>query len=539
MSQPGGESDQTTDRPGQPPGEPFYRRLMEQATDAIFVYDFHGMIYLANPSAGELLGCPLEQVIGSNAYDYHEGPIPEEEPENFARLAQGQLVQIERQVRRADGRVVTVEIRARKIAEDRIMGIARDLTARREAEGAMRQAQEELERRVSRRTDELRRINRKLSEEIEHRRQAQEELLRRSQELSALLAAFPDMLFRCRSDGVFVDYYAADPSQLFVPPEQFLGKRFQEVLPADVAGPIEQAVADVLAEQTTQTVEYPMDAIRGPGFFEARIVPLNHGEVFIVVRDITARHQADAERTRQEAERAHYARLIAMGEMAAGLAHELNQPLTAVANYAQGSVRRLKAAGIDRPDVLEAMTMAAEQARRAGRILTHLRSFVTKTEPQRSMVDLADVLENAIAMIRSLRGGKADISIVRQVPRPLPAIPADAVQLEQVMLNLLHNAVEAIEEHGALRREIAVTVDVTDDRQVLICVLDTAGSNPPQDLGRLFEPFYSTKGAGMGMGLKIGRSIIDAHGGRLWAERNLDAGMKFCFALPIDKSDCN
>jgi PAS domain S-box-containing protein len=536
MNQPDNQPDPRSDQPGESMDEPFFRRLMEQASDAIFVYDFQGVIHLANPSAAELLGCSLEQLIGSNAYDYHEGPIPEEEPENFTRLGRGELVQIERQVRRADGRVVTVEIRARKIADDRIVGIARDLTARHEAEQAMRQAQDDLERRVDQRTDQLRRINRRLSEQIEQRRQAQEALTHRSQELHALLAAFPDMLFRCRGDGVFVDYHAADPSQLFVRPEQFLGKRFQEILPAEVAGPIGRAVEDALADQTMQTVEYPMDAIKGPSFFEARIVPLNHEEVFVVVRDITARHRAEAERARQEAERAHYARLIAMGEMAAGLAHELNQPLTAVANYARGSVRRLEAAGIDRPDVLEAMTMAAEQARRAGRILSHLRSFVTNTQPQRTRVNLAEIFDKAIALIESLRAGKQDIAIVRRVPRPLPAVLADAVQLEQVVLNLLHNAVEAIEEHGVLRREIQVTAEVTADRQIGVCVADFACSDPPDDLGQLFEPFFTTKGAGMGMGLKIGRSIIEAHRGRLWAQRNAGAGMKFCFTLPIDNN---
>jgi two-component system, LuxR family, sensor kinase FixL len=253
-----------------------------------------------------------------------------------------------------------------------------------------------------------------------------------------------------------------------------------------------------------------------------------------VSRDITAAKNAEAalkqsERRLQEvlAELVHVSRLTAMGQMAAALAHELNQPLTAISNYMEAA--RAMLGRNDRPvaRIADALNRAGEQAVRAGDIIQRLRGFVSRGESERRIEALSPLVKEAadLALLDSRHKG---ITIKLEDNADLDVL-ADKIQIQQVLLNLLRNAAEAVAD--CEHRDITVRTEVRD-KAALISVIDRGPGLPDEVRARLFQPFISTKKTGMGVGLSICHSIITAHNGRLWAQPNPDGGTIFFVALP-------
>jgi len=248
------------------------------------------------------------------------------------------------------------------------------------------------------------------------------------------------------------------------------------------------------------------------------------------IRDLTERQQTEARLQELQAELVHMSRLTAMGEMASALAHELNQPLSAIANYMKGSRRLLEnredqGAGLLR----DAMDKAADQAMRAGDIIRRLRDFVARGESERRVEDLKKLIEEASAL--ALVGAKDKGVRVRFAFAPgLDYVLADKVQVQQVLLNLIRNAVDAME--SADRRELIVTTSPTPDNMVEISVADTGSGISPEVASQLFQPFVTTKSQGMGVGLSISRTIIESHGGSIAQRPNPGGGTVFFFTLP-------
>jgi C4-dicarboxylate-specific signal transduction histidine kinase len=249
------------------------------------------------------------------------------------------------------------------------------------------------------------------------------------------------------------------------------------------------------------------------------------------VRDLTERNKIE-ERARQHQEQlAHVLRLSTMGEMAAGLAHELNQPLTTIANYAQGCLRRIQS-GADAPaEFVEVLRQVTLQARRAGEIIRRLRNFVCKQESQRTMAHINDVIKEAIAF-QAPEARDSGLAIDLELAEGLPEFEIDVIQIEQVLLNLLRNACEALRDPRIAPRRIVVSTHSGERGSIEVAVRDTGTGVSPAVADRLFQPFFTTKSDGMGLGLSISKSIIESHNGRIWAARNLDRGMTFRFVLP-------
>jgi two-component system sensor kinase FixL len=246
------------------------------------------------------------------------------------------------------------------------------------------------------------------------------------------------------------------------------------------------------------------------------------------VRDLTERQTTERRLQDMQSELVHVSRLTALGEMASALAHELNQPLSAIANYLKGSERLLAAEPLDREKVRGAVASAAEQALRAGQIIRRLRDFVAKGEAERRIESLPKLLEEAgaLAMIGAKeRGVRLRFDISRQVELVL----ADKVQIQQVVLNLMRNAIDAME--GAPRRELVVAARPFADDMIDVSVSDTGPGIAPEIADNLFQPFLTTKPTGMGVGLSISRTIVEAHGGRIWAEARNGGGTIFHFTL--------
>ena len=246
--------------------------------------------------------------------------------------------------------------------------------------------------------------------------------------------------------------------------------------------------------------------------------------------DITARKRAEEEARLRQAELAHVLRVSAMGDMAAGLAHELNQPLAAIVNYARGCSLRLAETGAA-PDLLEALDRIAAEALRAGEVVRGLKRVIRKEPPRDTQIDLNEVARDATSLVRA-EATERGISLRLELETDLPRLNADRIQIEQVILNLLRNAADAISQSPGL---VCLRTQLFNGR-VMVSISDTGDGIPVELRERVFAPFFTTKTSGLGMGLSISRTIIEAHGGRLWADARVGSGTTFSFTLPLNGS---
>lgn len=253
------------------------------------------------------------------------------------------------------------------------------------------------------------------------------------------------------------------------------------------------------------------------------------------ITDLTERQQTQARLQVLQSELVHVSRLTAMGEMASTLAHELNQPLAAVSNYLKGCRRLLDQEEMEAlPKVKEALDKASEQAVRAGQIIRRLRNFVSRGETDRRVEKVSQLIDEAGAL--ALVGGREAGIVSRLDLHPdVSTVLADRVQIQQVLVNLIRNAVDAMQ--GCPRREITLSARPSDDNMVEIGVSDTGPGLADEVMERLFQPFVTTKEHGMGVGLSISRTIVEAHGGRLWVEKNEDGGAFFHLTLPAGDNE--
>jgi C4-dicarboxylate-specific signal transduction histidine kinase len=250
------------------------------------------------------------------------------------------------------------------------------------------------------------------------------------------------------------------------------------------------------------------------------------------IHDVTDRRHAEDEARQLQDRLTHFSRLSTMGEMAAGLAHEINQPLSAIATYAQACQRFLKQPEPEIADVVAALEQINAQALRAGEVIRRLRNFVKNREVKREPVNCARLLED----LRTLAETDARLHNIRlrlDCREPLPTVYADPIQLQQVVLNLVRNAIDAMADAPEDRREVVLTTREASDGEVEVTVADHGTGLAPEATEHLFNPFFTTKAAGTGLGLAISRSIVRAHGGRLWHTPNDECGVRFHFTLPV------
>ncbi len=247
------------------------------------------------------------------------------------------------------------------------------------------------------------------------------------------------------------------------------------------------------------------------------------------VRDLTEKQETQARLHELQAEVAHMSRFTAMGEMASTLAHELNQPLTAVVTYLNGCRRLLERGAGDNAMLQDGIERAAEQALRAGQIIRRLREFVARGETARQTENLPKLIEEAgaLALIGARETG---VRVNFSFHPDCACVMADKVQVQQVLLNLIRNGMEAMERSE--RRDMTIATAPAGQELVRVSVSDTGEGIAPHIRADLFQPFVTSKPHGMGVGLSVSRTIIEAHGGRLWAEPNAGGGTLFCFTLP-------
>jgi two-component system sensor kinase FixL len=248
--------------------------------------------------------------------------------------------------------------------------------------------------------------------------------------------------------------------------------------------------------------------------------------------DVTDRKEAELAAQRHRAELAHVTRLSTMGELAASLAHELNQPLTAILTNVQTAQHFLAAEPADLDEVREILRDVVDDDKRASEVIRRLRALVRKEPPALAPLDLSSVIGDVTLLVHSdalLRNSRVSV----EVEPGLPPVQGDRIELQQVALNLLVNAFDAMKDRPAHQRQVAVRAALDRARMIKVMVRDYGTGLGADDIERVFQPFYTTKRDGLGMGLAISRTIIEAHGGRLWAENNPDGGATFCFTVPV------
>jgi len=351
----------------------------------------------------------------------------------------------------------------------------------------------------------------------------------------AILRAIPDWMFVMSSEGVYLDCHVKNPEALIAPPETFLGKKMREVLPAWLAEAYERAFERALATNEPELLEYSLEEHHERRFYEARIVRADSDRLLSIVRDITDRKRAELDAAAQRQELAHLNRVLILAEQSGALAHELSQPLAAILTNAQAARRLLDRDPLDLDEVRAALDDVIKNDKRAGTVIHRLRELLKKRDTVLQPVDLNEIAREVLDLTHSdllLRR----MRITTALSPELPAVLGDRIQLQQVIFNLILNACDAMSTVAPADRELTLTT-VADDAFVQIAVADRGIGIPEDQLDSVFDPFFTHRVQGLGLGLTISRSIVLAHRGRIRAENNADRGATFRCFLPVAKGD--
>ena len=489
-----------------------FRALLDAAVDAIVIIDHVGTIEEFNRSAQRMFGYTAEEIVGRNVRDLMPEPFHSEHDgylQRYQSTGEPRIIGIGREVQaqRKDGSLFPCDLAVGQLrggAKPRFAGFIHDVTQRKVAEEQLRRSEGEL-------------------------RLAQE------------LANLGNYVMHAQGDAP--DYFSEQLHRILGVPEgagqrvsrpDFLGRW---VHPSDrervaaafermdqALSPLDIEYRVVLADGTLKHLHHIAQAVHDA---DGRLL-----KYVGTIHDVTDRRHAQDEARQLQERLTHFARLSTMGEMAAGLAHEINQPLSAIATYAQACQRFLRLPEPEIDDVMAALDQINAQALRAGEVIRRLRNFVKNREVKREPVDCGRMLED----LRTLAETDARLHSVRlriDAEDELPTVYADPIQLQQVVLNLVRNAIDAMIDAPEERREVVLQTRRSGDGEVEITVADRGSGLAPEATEHLFNPFFTTKAGGTGLGLAISRSIVRAHGGRLWHTPNDDCGARFHFTLPV------
>jgi C4-dicarboxylate-specific signal transduction histidine kinase len=302
-------------------------------------------------------------------------------------------------------------------------------------------------------------------------------------------------------------------------------------------------------------IDVPLIVVTGSISEEIAVECIKRGAVDYLLKDRMARLPAavtsavdekqlrDEKRRAEEqlqqrlAELAHVSRLATMGELVSELAHELNQPLYAISNFAWACLNLTRSSTVENlPELTVWLEQICEQSQRAGEIIRRVYGFVRKSPTQARFVDLRELVQDCTSLLQvNLRQQQVEISL--DLAADVPPVSVDPVQIQQVLINLMNNAIDAMADLPKGERQLRVRLFRRANEEAEVQVMDCGCGAGDIDLEQLFEAFFTTKTEGMGMGLAISRSIVEAHGGRLWAERNQERGLTFRLALPLQPKE--
>jgi signal transduction histidine kinase len=387
----------------------------------------------------------------------------------------------------------------------------------------------DLQLRVAERTSELTRSNESLKREITERNQA--EYL-----AGQVFDCSPDALLIIGTDYRYKRVNPVHARNWGRPAEGMVGMHVAELLGVEFFEQKLRPFLDRCFAGESVRFEDWFDNALGHRFLDVSYSPLRFGPervqaALVIGRDLTEYALASEALRQAQSDLAHASRMTTMGELTASLAHEVNQPITAAVNGASTCVRWLTREDPDLGEAREAALGVIRNAKRAADIINRIRSISKKGESKQQLADVNELIREIVALLRS-ETNRYSISVRTALDADLPKVMVDSVQIQQVMMNLIMNSIDAMKDVDQ-ERELAIRSRRTEDQQLIISVRDSGVGLPQQQTDRIFDPFFTTKPHGIGMGLRISRSIVESHGGHLWAADNSPRGASFTFTLPI------
>jgi PAS domain S-box-containing protein len=373
--------------------------------------------------------------------------------------------------------------------------------------------------------------------DVTERNQMQSKIQNAAEEWQTTFDSIQDLVMILDPEFKLVRVNEATLSFFKHPSERVLGKRCHDLMHGTTepvqACPLTKMLK-TKAHEETELYDGKRDA-----WFHISVDPVfdDRGEILRVihtVKDVTERRRAEKEAFDARRELLRMDRLSRMGELTASLAHELNQPLTAILSNAQAALRFLQSEKPDLKELREILQDITSDDKRAGNVIRSLRAMMKQEERGKERLSINEMAGDVVSLFHS-EAVLRNVVVETDFAEPLPFIFADKIQLQQVVLNLMMNATEAMDRESPERRKILLKTRRTGDGAIQVAVRDYGPGIEEEKLGLIFQPFFTTKGAGLGMGLSFSRSIIEAHGGRLWAENNRDRGATFFFELPVVK----
>jgi two-component system sensor kinase FixL len=481
--------------------------ILETAVDGIVTIDSNGIIHTANGAMVKTFGYQAAELIGRNISLLMPAPHRDEHDQyirEYLRTGIKRIIGIGRVVSglRKDGSEFPMELKVGEFSvrgERRFAGFVHDITERRRMEETLRQ---------------------------------------REETLRITLEQAPSGIVSIGIDGRIQNANRAFCRILGCSRRQLIDRYLPELCHPDDDLDFESLSARLIrTERPSLSFDCRLLATDGHTLYVQMYLAVprdRDGNVSTLIVQIVDRSEErrHADEAREHRERlAHVTRVMTMGEMAAGIAHEINQPLAAIATYSQACHRLIAAGTFDKEELLEAMSEVTAQAERAGEVIRRLRAMVKKGHAPRQITDINALVSEGIRLA-NIDAQTLDTQIELDLTANLPPVEADVIQVQQVILNLIRNGIDARAKGKALDNHILVTTAAHDGDHLVVAVRDRGLGISEDVADSLFKPFFTTKGTGMGMGLAISQSIIRAHGGRLWFERHKDSGTSFCFTLP-------
>jgi len=365
------------------------------------------------------------------------------------------------------------------------------------------------------------------------RRQAEEA----KDKLAAIVETSDDAILSETLEGIIISWNAGAEKIYGYSANDIVGQHVSILAPPELKGELQGIVERLSRGESVDHLETQRVSKEGMRIdVSLTISPIRNERGIIIgastiARDITARKKAEVEELQHRTELAHLSRVTMLGELSGSLAHELNQPLTAILSNAQAAQRFLAHDDVDLNEVRDILNDIVNQDKRAGEVIHRLRLLLKKSTVEHQLLDLNDVVSEVLKLVRNDLLNQKVTGQMELAPE-LPAIVGDRVQLQQVVLNLVMNGCDAIATGPTGDRKLIIRTGLNNGEGICVSVADQGVGLAPDNLEKVFEPFYSTKPHGMGLGLSVCRTIITAHGGKLWAANNADRGATFYFTIP-------
>jgi len=487
-----------------------FQAVLDAAVDAVVLFDHEGRIELLNHAGERMFGYNEEEVIGLKVNILLPEPYRSQHDDylrHYIEAGEPRIIGIGRELsaKRRDGSEFSAELavgRVKGTEPPRFVGFIRDITVRRNAEEALRRSEAQLT----------------IAQEIAN--------------LGNYVVHF---------DGKFEDYWSPHLYRV-------LGRRYGDTYVSvyDYLEPMvhpadrprwQQAHNELESGARSMDIEYRIIHPDGSLRYVHHIAQTTRSPDGRALRqvgtlhDITDRRRAEDEARQMQDRITHFGRISTMGEMAAGIAHEVNQPLTAIATYAQACQRLIANGECPPEEVGAALAQISTQALRAGEVIRRLRTFVKNREVRREQIEANRILEDVLTLAQT-DARHHGVRMILDLSPEAPLVQADIVQIQQVILNLVRNSIDAMVDVPEPEREIVMRTHMDSEGDVEFMIADRGTGIDAATMAELFNPFFTTKPGGTGLGLSISRSIVRAHGGKLWCGPNEGGGARFYFTLP-------